>query len=401
MFIHIIIAIFAGICCGIFTGLAPGIHVNLVVTLLISSSAFLLAHTSSLPLCIFIIALSITHIFLEFIPSTFLGAPNSDTVLSVLPGHRYVMTGNGMMAVKLSTIGCFFGLLLGIVFLFPAMKLLPLIYPFIKQGMLGFLIIIVIAMILQNQRKIWAIVVFLLSGIAGVIVLCMPNLKDPLFPLLTGLFGTATLILSLYEENNMPEQYQTEIIDVDKKIMWKALFVGQFSSFFMSLFPGLSPAIAALFGMQISGKIGDHGYMILQGCINSAGFLMSIVTLFTIDKARNGAVVGIEELLGKITSHDIMLFVAAAAVTASIAVVITIKIGRIFCSILRKINYKVLSIGILIVLGLLSVVLSGWKGILILIVTTAIGIIPGIVKVTRTQAMGCLLLPTMIYYITF
>lgn len=401
MFIHIILAIIAGICCGIFTGIAPGIHVNLVVTLLTSSSAFLLAHTFPLPLCIFIIALSITHIFLEFIPSTFLGAPSPDTVLSVLPGHRYVMAGNGMMAVKLSTIGCFFGLLLGIAFLYPATKVLPFIYPFIKKGMLVFLFIIIIAMILQNERKLWAVFVFLLSGIAGIIVLGMPNLKEPLFPLLTGLFGTATLILSLYEKNNMPEQYQTTAIDVDKKIMWKALFAGQFSAFFMSLFPGLSPAIAALLGMQISGKIGDHGYMILQGCINSAGFLMSIVTLFTIQKARNGAVVGIEELLGKITTHDTLLFVAAAAVTASVAVIITIKTGRIFCNILRRINYKITSIAVLVVLGLLSVVLSGWKGLLILVVTTAIGIIPGIVKVTRTQAMGCLLLPTMMYYFNF
>lgn len=401
MFIHIILAIIAGICCGIFTGIAPGIHVNLVVTLLTSSSAFLLAYTSPLSLCVFIIALSITHIFLEFIPSTFLGAPNSDTVLSVLPGHRYVMTGNGMMAVKLSTIGCFFGLLLGIVFLYPATKLLPIIYPFIKKGMVVFLLIIIIAMIMQNERKLWATFVFLLSGIAGIIVLGMPNLKDPLFPLLTGLFGTATLILSLYEENNMPEQYQTPLIDVDKKIMWKALFAGQFSAFFMSLFPGLSPAIAALLGMQVSGKIGDHGYMILQGCINSAGFLMSVVTLFTIQKARNGAVVGIEELLGAITTHDIMLFVAAAAVTASIAVIITIKTGRVFCKMLQKINYKATSIGVIIVLALLSIVLSSWKGIIIIIVTTAIGIIPGIVKVTRTQAMGCLLLPTILYYINF
>jgi putative membrane protein len=401
MFIHSILAIIAGIFCGIFTGIAPGIHVNLVVTLLTSSSAFLLAYTSPTPLCIFIIALSITHIFLEFIPSTFLGAPNSDTVLSVLPGHRYVMTGNGMMAVKLSTVGCFFGLLLGIVFLFPCFYILPVIYPLIKKAMLFFLLFIVIAMIIQNERKIWATIVFLLSGIAGIIVLGMPNLKDPLFPLLTGLFGTATLILSLYEENNMPEQYQTEAIDIDKKIMWKALFSGQFSAFIMSLFPGLSPAIAALAGMQISGKIGDHGYMILQGCINSAGFLMSLVTLLTIEKARNGAVVGIEELLGKITMHDILVFIAAAAVTASIAVIITLKTGRIFCAFLRRINYKATSIAVLIILGLLSVFLSGWKGIIILIVTTAIGIIPGIVKVTRTQAMGCLLLPTIMYYIGF
>jgi len=399
MFIQILIAILAGTLFGIITGLTPGIHINLVVTILVASVAALTKYTNTLTLCIFIIALSITHQFLEFIPSIFLGAPNPGTALSILPGHRYLLTGNGLMAVKLSIIGCFFGLLVGCIFIYPLIIILPFIFQFIKSYMLIFLIIIVIAMILNNRKKSWAVFVFLLAGMAGLLTFSIPNLKEPLFPLLSGLFGTSTLLISLNDKNNIPEQKEIQTIDIDRKLMWKALFAGQFSAVFVSLFPGLSPAIAALFGMQLTRNIGDHGYMILQGCINASGFLLSIVTFYTINKARNGSVVGIQELIQNIGIKELLMFTVAAIVTAAIAVPLTLYMGKIFCKFLNKINYKKLIIAIISFITILVFVMSGWIGLIVLITTTAIGIVPGIVKVTRTQAMGCLLLPVIIYYI--
>ncbi len=398
IFIELIIAIAAGIFCGVGTGLAPGIHVNLIVTLLVATAATLLQYAEPITLCTFIVALSVTHIFLEILPSIFLGCPNPETALSVLPGHRYLIAGNGLMAVKLSIIGCFFGILGGVLCMYPLIYLLPKIYNVIKEYMAFLLILIIIAMLLQNKRKIWAAVVFLLAGIAGLLVFALP-IKDPLFPLLSGLFGIATLLMSLFEKENIPQQYDTEMINIDKRAVGKAIMAGQFSAAFISLFPGLSPNIGALFGMQFAKNIGDHGYMVLQGCINATGFLMSIITLYTIQKARNGAIVGIEELLGTIGIKEVLLFTAAILITAAIAAMITLKTGKMFCKMVTKINYKLLTGIIIAVIVLLTIILSGWLGLLVLITTTAIGIIPGIVKVTRTQAMGCLLVPTLGYYL--
>ncbi len=399
IFFEMLIAIIIGTLCGIITGLAPGIHVNLIVTLVVGSSGILLKYTTPEILCIFIIALSITHIFLEFIPSTFLGAPDASTILSVLPGHRYLLAGNGMMAVKLSCIGCFFGILMSAILVYPTIKLIPAIYPFIKEYMAFFLVIIIGLMILQNTKKVWAITVFLFAGVLGLLVLKYSTVKEPLFPLLTGLFGTATLILSMKERNSIPEQYKTEDIALDKKIAVKALCSGQCSAIVMALFPGLSPAIAALFGMQLTKNIGDHGYMILQGCINSAGFIVSIMTLYTIEKARNGAVAGIQEITMSLGKTEIVLFIITAIITAAVAVPITFWFGRIFAEYVPRISYKKLSITICGIIVILTIMLSSWQGLLVLITATAIGIIPGIVKVTRTMAMGCLLVPTLVYYV--
>jgi TctA family transporter len=43
--------------------------------------------------------------------------------------------------------------------------------------------------------------------------------------------------------------------------------------------------------------------------------------------------------------------------------------------------------------------MTSWKGLLVLITATALGLIPGIVKVQRTQSMACLIVPVIFYLI--
>ncbi|MBI5072964.1 tripartite tricarboxylate transporter permease [Candidatus Woesearchaeota archaeon] len=398
LFVEIIIATAAGILTGTLTGICPGIHINLVVAFLISQIAILNKYADPISLCAFIIAVSITHIFLDFIPATFLGAPEESTALSVLPGHRYLMAGNGIMAIKLAMIGCFSGILLAALTLYPIIEFLPMIIPYIQKYMIFFLIIIILAMIQQNTKRIWAAIVFLLAGITGIIVFAMPNLREPLFPLLSGLFGTSTLLLSLKESNSIPQQFQTELIGIEKKPFMKSLIASQFAALIVALFPGISAGIASIFGMQLTRNNGDQGYMLLQGAVNGAGFVVSLGTLYAIQKARNGAVVGIQQILIEPTGAQIMICALISVIVACTAIPITLFIAKRFGKYITKINYKKTIIGIICFLILLTFILSGWIGIIILATTTAIGIIPGIKKVTRTMAMGCLLLPVVVHY---
>src|SRR3989338_1637338 len=96
MFFELIIALLLGVTSGIITGLTPGIHSNLVSLLVLQFTPLLMPYFSLLSLATFIMSMSITHTFLDAIPSIFLGAPESDTVLGVLPGHRYLLRGNGL-----------------------------------------------------------------------------------------------------------------------------------------------------------------------------------------------------------------------------------------------------------------------------------------------------------------
>ena len=105
MIIELILALVAGCFFGIITGITPGLHINLVAAILFSLSAFLLQYTNVIVLGCFIIAMSITHTFSDFISATYLGAPSDETALAVMPAHRLLFKGMGHEAVKLATLG--------------------------------------------------------------------------------------------------------------------------------------------------------------------------------------------------------------------------------------------------------------------------------------------------------
>ena len=60
-----------------------------------------------------------------------------------------------------------------------------------------------------------------LSGFLGYIVLNFPNLHHPLFAMLSGIFGLSILIISLFEQSELPKQYITEQIPFEKNKLAK------------------------------------------------------------------------------------------------------------------------------------------------------------------------------------
>jgi putative membrane protein len=86
-----------GILLGLPLGLLPGMHINNILPLILSLS-FLF--TSQYNLTVLIISIAVTQTFVSFIPSIFLGAPDENTALSVLPGHRLLFEGRGYEAIK-------------------------------------------------------------------------------------------------------------------------------------------------------------------------------------------------------------------------------------------------------------------------------------------------------------
>jgi len=124
-----------GCMAGIVTGLVPGIHVNNVAALTLAFQSALLslamwafgwagpsAQQLIIIVCSLVIGNAITHTFLDFIPSVFLGAPDGDTALTLLPGHRMMLAGRGYEAVKCSVIGSF-GAVIGALALLVPMRL--------------------------------------------------------------------------------------------------------------------------------------------------------------------------------------------------------------------------------------------------------------------------------------
>lgn len=241
MFSQLLLALFCGVAAGIVTGITPGIHINLVSVLLVSLSGYFLGFTSPLMLGAFIVAMAITHTFLDIIPTVFLGAPDSDTSLGVLPGHRLLLKGKGYEAVKLNVIGSLFSLMLCIAVMPLLVMLIPVAYEYLKNLIGWILLAVVVVLILREKdmnKRFWAFMLFMITGVLGLISFDI-NPKNVLFPLLSGLFGVSMLITSINNKTIIPEQQITETIKVGKISTIKSLCTAVFTGTLVSFFPGI------------------------------------------------------------------------------------------------------------------------------------------------------------------
>jgi putative membrane protein len=399
MFTELIIFLVLGVCAGIVTGLIPGIHINLVSLLLLSASPFLLQYTDVLSLGIFIISMSITHTFLDAIPSIFLGAPDADQAMNVLPGHKLLLKGKGFEAVKLTVIGSLGALILSILLVPILIPTVRFIYPLIKDYIGIILLVIVIYMIMKDNKRSWNFIVFIMSGILGLIVLNIPNLNNPLFPMLSGLFGLSMLVKSLAEKVNIPEQKITNTIKIKKSVLAQAIGSGTLAGTLTSFFPGLGPAQGAVLASQLTRNLGNYGFMILVGGIGTVNMILSLVTLYTLDKARNGAVIVISQLLETITLTQVGIFMSCILIVGGIAAYLTLNIAKVFSKVIGLVNYQIMLLTIIIFISALVFYFSGFLGIFILLISTMIGIVPGELGVARNHSMGCLLMPVILFFL--
>ncbi|MEK6936492.1 MAG: tripartite tricarboxylate transporter permease [Nanoarchaeota archaeon] len=391
-----IISLIIGCTLGIITGLIPGLHINLIASLILAFSNFLLKYTSDLNLIIIIISMSITHLFLDILPSIFLGIPNQDTAVTILPAHKLLLEGKAQEAVFLTLLGTIFSIIL-ICFLLPFLILiLSNLNLFLKNHIHIILILLSIILILREKQRFLTLTIFLLAGTLGFITLNLPNTKEPLLPLLSGLFGLSSLILSIKNNSKIPEQIEQNLKIEFKK--FKFVFLGSIAGIFSAFLPGLGSSQTSVLVSSLIRKIESKDFLILNSSINSVNLIGSFITLFAINKARSGIAVAISELTN-LTLNKLIFIISIILITVFIATVLTIFFSKIFSKLISKINYKKLCLVIIIFITLLVLLISKPIGLLILVTSTSLGIFTQLKQVNKNHLMGCLLLPVILYFL--
>jgi len=256
---EIFILIFAGIGIGIVTGMTPGLHVNTIAV--IGLSAYPYFSISPLDFAVVMSAMAITHTFLDFIPSIFLGVPEESTALSVLPAHRLFIEGRAMEAVKLTAYGSFFGLFFALLLTVPVLIIIPALYESARGVILWILIPAIIYLIIMEKTRdkiSWAFAVFMLSGWFGLAAFNLKILStmEVLFPVFAGLFGLSNIAYSLYLKTAVVPQ--DEFADVKPTVNMASYgFVGAVGGAIIGILPAMSPSqIGAIFTAGL-GKVSD------------------------------------------------------------------------------------------------------------------------------------------------
>ena len=400
MLLELVIALVVGIIAGTFTGLFPGIHVNLVTVFLLAISPTLLQYTSPLIIVIFIVAMSITHSFLDFIPSIFLGAPDEDSFLSILPGHQLLKQSLGYEAVVLTLYGSLTALFIILVFIPIFIFILPIIYNSITLLVPFILIFISIFLIFREKEYLLSLTIFILAGFLGLLTFSLP-VKEPLLPLLTGLFGTSALILSLKSQTSkLKQQLISPIkkITLTKKQIIKNTIAASLTAPLCSFLPGIGSGHAAILASELTEQ-NPRSFLFLVGSINTIVIALSFIAIYAINKTRSGAAVAVKEILKSISIQDLAIIIITIILSAIISFILGIQLSKLAAKHIHKINYKTLSIITLFILVIVNMVFSNPLGLLILTASTSLGTFAVLSNSRRINLMGSLLIPTIIFYL--
>jgi TctA family transporter len=509
-----------GGCLGIVSGLVPGIHVNTLALLLLASypliasaldelCALICVDHTIVPLLVatIIVSASVVHSFVDFIPSIFLGAPGDSEALSVLPGHRLLMAGQGLDAVRCAAEGSLLGALFGVLLALPLHLVmgppldleskLSIIIPFAllvvaivlvlserERGGLEvaidarhgtaqpspFLISIVNPVpinldpvmltgtivrqgrfsILETERgafriilprrrsitgfasvrgtwrvrrsrwhsKILAAEVMGLSGVLGFIAL---NARLPfsdvfqgmgqsiLFPLLTGLFGLPTLLLSL-APGSIPKQEDEKEARTDLLSGTKGALAGLLAGWF----PGITSTAATVMATMIgrgrhrreSQEDGAKRFIVMVSSVGTASAVFSLIALAVVGKGRTGAMLAVKSVLGaegvdalgSLPSYSFALLLLSVLIGSAFGYYVTLFLGRFMARRLGGKDTRRLTKIILVFVVGLVIVFNGIPGLILLACSTLLGLVPPTTGIGRVHLTGCLLVPLILLF---
>jgi len=396
--IEILVGVMLGVVLGTVSGILPGIHANTLAGALLSLQVALLPVIGPLALAATMFAALITHTFVDAIPTTFLGIPDADTALAVLPAHALCLEGNGEEAVRIAALGSACAMIIAVPGSVLCYFLLPALQPLFDWG-IGLVLVAVIGyMIVTSEAPGWAFALFGISGILGIFTFHYGFLgwhsigggSALLMPLLTGLFGISVLLVA--SQGTMPAQ-KFNGISMDGRSVARSSVLGTLAGVAVGWLPGLSNATANGVLASVIGYDKDRrAYILATSAANTANAFIGLAALFALSRMRNGVMVALSALPLPPASALFVVGVVAACFAYVITVILSRSAHR-----LGGIEGRWLNSAVIVFVVAICLVLTGPFGGFVLLLATLIGLVPHMVNVPRMYCMGAVMVPVMLY----
>lgn len=411
--IELVIACFIGILIGTMTGMIPGIHVNTAGAILFASSTFMLKFLSPEFICTIMVAMSIAHALIEFVPSMLLGVPQEGTATSILPGHRMVLQGRSKEVIRIVSVGGFGAIIVTIVMLPVFAVALPVLHdiskPFTWSILLVASIYLTYSMTRTRMDFLWSLVLFALSGILGWIIFQAPISSGvTLMCTFSGLFGISTILFSLNDSSTIPHQNPFYELDLDFS-KFKSIFAGGITGAILGFLPGFGPAQGTVIAQAASGTNDNDdddtvNFLLATSGLNVSDCLFSLIAIYIIGNPRSGIAVYMSYLISEMNLNHLAIFIFASLLAVSVSLVLSLKLGDSFSRLMGGVDYKKLSIGVILLqIAILYIFIFYYKApvgymTLALITSTAMGMLPHYIGVGKSHLMGVLIIPAIVIY---
>ena len=411
---------------GIIFSWIPALHIYNILALFV----FVQVETTLLPhhLIPYFFAGCITgYAFAGTLPAIYFSTNDDTTLFYLLPAQKFLMYGKGHEAVILSLLGS-----LGTAFLILITAItLPYFLPPLKDLLIShmsWILASIGAFMLMSEwprttdrpktpfarlKEAWGslfmgIFVFFLSGFLGYIVM-RGGVMNPetsfqnLMPLFLGLFAIPWLILNIISNPILPEQkIEDKAVTTYPRIL-RGIFAGTLGGGLAAFFPVITGGIGAFLAGHATAQRGDDVFIIGQGANRFlyyvGGFLLFFVPFLHL--RRGGAAWMLNIFYSPKSYSEYFLMVGVILISAVISFYLTLKMSKIIARNIHRIPYRTLSFIIIIFIILLTLFVTGYKGLMVLFVSTGIGLLPPLFGTRRLNCLGALIVPLTIQMSSF
>lgn len=379
---------------GLVTGLVPGLHVNLLAALALAIPG--LPEDAAWAL----VAVGTVHTFVSILPTTYLGAPEPETALSVLPAHRLLRDGAGPEAVQISLHASMVAALAAVLLLWPLHRVLmvPESLPFLQRAAPVILILVPLWMAWRDARPLAALGVGSLAALLGHLAFDWPvhgilaGAATPLLPLLSGLFGVPTLLWALGTREPLPEQ---DAPPPDAGAPGAAL-AGVGAASFTAILPGLTAAVATAIAMPR--RASPRRVLATLSAVNTAHLIIALAMLWMVGRTRSGLAIAWEALRPTqgwvgLPPPDVLGLGAVVLASGALAVLATTWLDGPYRRALASLPPRLPELLALATIVALVALTTGWTGMLLLVAAVFAGLVPLAAGTRRVHLAAALSVP--------
>ena len=205
------------------------------------------------------------------------------------------------------------------------------------------------------------------------------------------------LLISIRTKIQIPRQILTKPKTKILRPLVGALIAAPICSFL----PGLGSSQAAVIGHRISriGKENKEQFLVLLGATNTLVMGFSFLALYAITRTRTGAASALQSLITDFSPHLLISILAIVVLAGTSSLFLASHLAKFFSKRIERINYTLLSTITLSILSMVTLAISGFLGLLILAISALAGLYCISLGVRRTTMMGCILIPTILFYL--
>ena len=145
-------------------------------------------------------------------------------------------------------------------------------------------------------------------------------------------------------------------------------------------------------------------FLLANAGLNTSDCLFSLIAIYLIGNPRSGIAVYMSYLVSEFNLNHLLIFIFASLIAVSLSLVICLKLGDSFSKIMEGVDYKKLSIAVILLqIVILYIFTLYYRGpvfyiTLLLITSTAMGLLPHYLEVGKSHLMGVLIIPAIVIY---